>query len=213
MDLLLLSQGGKRSSSPRKIEIKRLRKKLRSMERRGGSLERAKDKVKDITLKLGNTLNDKVRMDAEETAEKIAFYIEGKERNWEFDNCPSSSQMAHPASSPKGHTGVGSSSVNTGRGVVTPDRPATASSQTTDSNPRRRTYPAPAPVVAPKPSDRRASGSGPQDRNLKGDEEGDALITVIEDVPFPEKPVAGGKQDTDQAINCIGGSSIWRRYS
>ena len=98
-DLLLLSGGRKSSSSSRKKEIKRLQKRLRAMEGSGGALERAKDKVKKITDELANTLSDeKVRMDGDEAAEKVVLYMEGKERNWEFDNCPSPSQIVRPSS-------------------------------------------------------------------------------------------------------------------
>ena len=98
-DLLLLSSGsGKKGDTARKREIKRLKKRVREMERGNGLLERAKDRADKATDRLANSLAyAKVRMDTHLAAQKIAFYMEGKERNWEFDNCPSPSRTARPA--------------------------------------------------------------------------------------------------------------------
>ncbi|MCY4512351.1 MAG: hypothetical protein OXB86_01530 [Bdellovibrionales bacterium] len=196
-DLFLLSQGGKSSSSSRKTDIKRLRKKLSSMEKSGGVLERAKDKVENITVKLANTLNEKVRIDTEEAAEKIVLYMEGKERNWEFDNCPSSSRMAHPASSPAGRT---SSPVNTRRGSATSVRPATTSSGGTGSGSPRHISPNSGPVTIPKVPKKRTSDS--RGRKKSQDSKRDEVITIIDDIPrqapsparVQKRPKAGSGQ-------------------
>ena len=100
-DLLLLSHGsGDRGEAARKRKIKKLKKRVRELERGKGPIGRAKDRKDEAMDRLANSLSyDKVRMDTDLAVRKIAFYIEGKERNWEFDNCPSSSRTAGPASS------------------------------------------------------------------------------------------------------------------
>lgn len=155
-DLFFLSGGGgKKGSSSLKKEIKRLRKKLRAMEGSRGARARAGRQVEEATINLGNTLlHGKVRMDTDRAAEKIAHYMEGKERNWEFDNCPSQAQMVRP-SPPSSSTGSTSTSVRPTPASQGPSPSAPASSipsagsQPQEANKGTR----PATIIPPVPSD------------------------------------------------------------
>ena len=65
-----------------------MKKRIRAMERNSGSLGRARERVEKAVTGLSNTFSSQIQMDPEKSARKIARYMEGKERNWDFDNCP-----------------------------------------------------------------------------------------------------------------------------
>ena len=94
------------------------------MEGSRGALARARRQVEKATINLGNNLlHGKVRMDTDQAAKKIVHYMEGKERNWEFDNCPSPTQVARPSTGPF-NTGNTSSSAQRGQSPRRVGRPS-----------------------------------------------------------------------------------------
>ena len=199
-DLLLLSRGrGKNPSSARKKEIKRLRKKLQAMEGSRGALERTKEKIRKITDNLANTLSEKVRMDGDEAAEKIVLYMEGKERNWEFDNCPLPPQVARPSPAPPGTAGSSSDRpVSAGGGQTTSPRvkqPDQSKGVTVRPSPERNEGASTAKEEkhANRPNSQVGEKSKTSQKNQDPQEEGDSddpPITIIEDMSLPQKPAS-----------------------
>ena len=68
--------------------IKQLKRKIKKSEGKGSSLKRIENHLIKVKVDLANSFSSRIKIDSEEAADKIAFYMEGKERDWKFDNCP-----------------------------------------------------------------------------------------------------------------------------